>query len=340
MNDLIHLSFFAGLSKAIIETEDLNETFQVIMDKIGTVFAPLNWSLLLLDPDKHDLVFQIVVGEAADRLQGTHIPADRGIAGWIVKNRQAVIVENVAKDNRFNKEMDKFSGFSTQSIIGVPLKTRNKVIGVIELINKLNGEEFNAFDLKTLQTIGEFSAIAIEKILYVEALKKVSHEDYLTGVLNRRALDETLEHELEICKRTKKPLSIIMADIDSFKKINDTWGHKTGDDVLIKTATVIQECIRKIDYAGRYGGDEFCIILPRTDNEQASVIRDRINECIENTQIDGLKFHITLGLYTSGTGNLEQFLCESDKDMYSRKKNRKDPWFIQDTLSKCIKNKS
>lgn len=118
-------------------------------------------------------------------LENRRIPVNKGIAGWIVSTGRSIIMEDVSSDDRFDPSIDETTGFKTVSTIGVPLKTRNRVFGMIELINKLNGGTFSALALNILTTIVEFTAI--EKAYSFKALNRFATLDALTGVYNRRA---------------------------------------------------------------------------------------------------------------------------------------------------------
>lgn len=336
MEDLVHLSFFVDIGKAIVAAKSLSEILDKIMEQIGKIFTPLNWSLLLVDPKSDELVFRVVVGKASDLIRGTRISMNEGISGWIARTGQAVIIEDVTKDSRFNNRIDKMTGFTTQSIIGVPLKTGEKVLGVIELINKLNGEAFTPFELEVLSTIADFAAIAIEKAYYIRAIRKISRQDHLTGCLNRRSMDMILSREIERSRRREAVLSVLLLDINDFKKINDIYGHPYGDEVLKLCAGIIQKNVRKIDYVVRYGGDEFAVIMPDTDETEAERVRERILHELDEREANKEKylFKASIGIssaYKEGVQDVEGLLRRSDQDMYDQKE-RKEPLYIDENL--------
>ncbi|MDY7029695.1 MAG: GAF domain-containing protein, partial [Spirochaetota bacterium] len=147
MDNLVKLSFFSEIGKAITSANTVNQTMEAVMEQIGKIFAPTHWSLLLRDSKSGELKFTIVVGSGVEQLKGKVLPRGRGIAGWIAENGQSLIVEDVKKDTRFDPEIDRETSFTTNSIIGVPLKSRGTVFGVIELINKIDGTRFTALEL-------------------------------------------------------------------------------------------------------------------------------------------------------------------------------------------------
>ena len=326
INDLVKLSFFTDLGVAITSARTMRGMLDRVMERIGAIFVPLNWSLLLRNSKTGELTFKIAVGESADKLPGVVIPKGIGIVGWIAETGKSLIIEDVAKDERFIGNVDKITGFNTKSIIGVPLKVNGKVFGVIELINKLNGESFSAYELKLLQGIADFTAVALEKFYYIKAMKKIASMDSLTELLNRRSFDRVLVKEIERCKRYNHPLSVLMIDIDYFKQINDKYGHPAGDNVLKRTADILSSNIRLPDSVYRYGGDEFVILMPDTSIEEAEIVRNRIikDREILNEQEDIIPVSYSIGMHSAGPDGVDDILSNSDIDLYRQKDVRKD----------------
>ena len=122
-------SFFLEIGKPLAKAKTIKETLEVLMYQVGTIFQPMNWSLLLKDPKSGDMIFTVVVGVNKEKLQGVRIPKGEGIAGHILNTGESLIVQNVEEDKRFSMRIDESTGFKTQSIIGVPLKTDDKIFG-------------------------------------------------------------------------------------------------------------------------------------------------------------------------------------------------------------------
>ena len=323
--ELVQLEFFTSMAKAIVSAGTLRETIKQVMHHIGQIFAPENWSLLLRDRKTGDLSFLIVTGSAGDHLRGKTIPRGTGIAGWIAENGESLIITDVSKDKRFNPEMDRIAGFSTKSIIGVPLVSNNQVFGVIELVNKLNGKSFTPFELKILTTIADFAAISIEKSYYVRVLKSVALLDPLTNLYNRRLLAKYLRHERDRLQRHGTHFSLLMIDVDDFKSINDRHGHVAGDRVLKKIAGIVKESVRSVDIAARYGGDEFVVLLPDSGIEAAERARNRIlRKLEEHNQQAASGFSVSIGIDEATEATVDEILENVDRKMYDDKVSR-DP---------------
>ena len=324
IDDLVHLSFFTDIGVAITSARTMRDMLDHVMEKIGSIFVPLNWSLLLRNNKTGELTFKVVVGQYSDKLMGVKIPKGKGIVGWISENGKSLIIEDVSKDIRFLENIDEITGFKTKSIIGVPLKVNGRVFGVIELINKLNGDCFSPYELKLLQTIADFAAVALEKFYYLKAVKKVASVDGLTEVFNRRTFDRVLVKEIERCKRYKHPLSVLMVDIDYFKQVNDKYGHPSGDTVLKKTAEILSSNCRLTDSVYRYGGDEFVVLMPDTSIEDAEIVRNRILKEREfiNEQEHIIPVTYSMGLHSAGPDGVDDILTKSDIDLYRQKEVR------------------
>jgi polar amino acid transport system substrate-binding protein len=147
-----------------------------------------------------------------------------------------------------------------------------------------------------------------------------THDKLLTEILNRLEIDKRLNEEIERAKRYKTPLSIIYFDIDHFKKINDTFGHETGDFILKEISKLIQQNIRKTDIFGRWGGEEFLIILPFTSGEKAVQLAEKLRKIIEIHNFNGLKITVSFGVTEfHEKDDYVSILNRSDKALYEAK---------------------
>jgi diguanylate cyclase (GGDEF)-like protein len=161
----------------------------------------------------------------------------------------------------------------------VPLKIDDRIIGVLNLSDKVSGEVFNEDDLSLIQSFATQAAIVMERQLFInksEELKKLTITDPLTGLLNRRYLSERLKNELARSERHLHPLSLLMLDLDGFKRCNDSQGHLFGDSILRNVAEILYRTVRSMDIVARYGGDEFMVILPETGEPLATDIAERV----------------------------------------------------------------
>jgi diguanylate cyclase (GGDEF)-like protein len=162
-------------------------------------------------------------------------------------------------------------------------------------------------------------------------LEKLSQTDALTGICNRFVFDRTVESEWNSCKRQFSPLSLIMVDIDFFKKFNDNSGHQEGDECIRRVANALSACARRSsDTVTRYGGDEFAVILPDTDEQSAWELAEQVRKMVENLDFSSKhsiskKMSISIGLCTvvpSCKSSIDEFIRSADKALYEAKKIR------------------
>jgi diguanylate cyclase (GGDEF)-like protein len=183
-------------------------------------------------------------------------------------------------------------------------------------------------------------SLELEKALAEESrlkseLERLALTDALTGLDNRRSFDIAARHQVRVAIRHRRPLSLLMLDIDYFKKVNDTYGHAVGDLVLVKVAQVFRQHIRSMDLPARLGGEEFCLLLPETGVNDARLIAERLRLAIaaEEFQVNGQPFVVTVSIgiaACSGEGDsLESLLERSDQALYGAKqtgRNRSELW--------------
>lgn len=320
IDDLIRLSVFSSIGTSIVSERSIRGVLDRVMEHVASFFGPHNWSLLLVDAAKSELVFALAVGRSGESLLGTRLPIGEGIAGWVATHGTPAIVEDTASDTRFSERMDGITGFRTESIIAVPLRSGDKVFGVIELLNRLDGKLFTAYDMRVLSTIADFAAIAVEKAYYLAEARRLSELDPLTGAFNRRGLAKVVERETSRLARYGGDLSVVLADVDKFKSINDTRGHAAGDEVLKSVAHALMDAVRQADSVARYGGDEFLVLMPQTGPEEAEIARQRLVEVLEKAGgTCEVPYSVTLGVHTSQEVDFDEIFRGSDRDLYRRK---------------------
>lgn len=231
--------------------------------------------------------------------------------------------------------------FQTTELIIMPLKAKDKVNGLIIADNFYTQKPITDEDLKIFTMLANQAALAIENSQLYEMVVHKSHTDSLTNLWNHGFFQHALATEIEKAKEEKTSLSLLMIDIDNFKKLNDQYGHQNGDIVLRELATVLKDSARDKDYVCRYGGEEFSIILPQTNKEQAFAIAERIRGEISRHNFQKfslfkqLVITVSIGLATfpDDTEMKGELIARADKSMYVAKfggKNRtcaaeKDP---------------
>ncbi len=304
----------------------LNLTFVLerLLAKAREVLDAEASSLMLLDEEKQELYFHTVLGEKSEILKNIRLRLGEGIAGWVAQNIQSVLIEDCSKDPRFYKKADETSGFITRSMICVPIVYRKRVLGTIQVLNKKNNQNFDYEDLKIFEIMASQSAIAIENA----RLHNLATIDNSTGLYRKEYFLMRLKDEYKRFLFTGTPVSVILSDIDHFKRVNTEYGHLGGDIALKELAKVILSVIHETgedDIAGRVGGEEFCVLMPSAGETRAMEIAEMIRTRIENHvfQIGDriAKITISLGIaslpYHSDLAQKEEDLLQlADEALY------------------------
>ena len=220
----------------------------------------------------------------------------------------------------------------SNELVLIPLKAKDRVNGIIVADNFITNEPITKDDIRMLTMLANQAGLAIENSQLFELTSERAHSDYLTNLWNHGYFQYLLHTEIEKAKATKTPLSLLTIDIDDFKIYNDTLGHQAGDKILKNLAQLLRNQSRKMDYVCRYGGEEFMIILPQTDKEEAFMIAERIRKDIQKYPFikEGVFPHkqltVSLGLATFPKDGLQpaELITSSDKSLYQAKNKGKN----------------
>jgi len=336
-----NLSVLYDVSKAMNFVNDLKKTLLLILDKSRNAVNAQKGSIMLLNKETQSLEVKVVRGidPIAEKkindgeMECTKIKVGEGVAGKVAETMQYMVVDDAGKDNRFKQS----SASNVQNIVCIPLAAEGVCIGVMNISNKLTGEKFTEEDISLLLTLAGQVAVTINNAnLYHLAIT-----DGLTQLFINRYFRQKLQDEILRAKRYKHPLSLIMTDIDHFKKFNDTYGHQQGDAVLATTAKIFKKTVRETDIPCRYGGEEFAVIMPETDSEGAALAAERLRKEIEGFEYPGLKGEklrvtISLGVATfpGHSDHVEGLIEKADIALYACKEGGRNCYRLYDPVMK------
>jgi diguanylate cyclase (GGDEF)-like protein len=327
---LQELNIFHDVAKALTSSLDLDSILQTIMEKMAEYFRPDTWSLLMVDEEPSELYFAIAVGAAAEALKNVRLKVGEGIAGWVAKHGERLIVPDVMNDPRFAKRIDDMTQWETRSIICFPVRSKLRVLGVIQLVN-VDMDHFSDPEIFFLQSLCDYAAIAIENARSVEKIQELTITDDCTGLYNARHLYKTLETEVYRSSRFGYEFTLLFIDLDHFKQVNDTHGHLIGSKLLAEIGYLIKAQLRLIDYAFRYGGDEFVILLPQTGKDAALVVAKRLRDNLRTSMFckeEGLNLNVRASIgvatYPHDAKTPHDIIRQADEMMYLVKNTTRD----------------
>ncbi len=241
-----------------------------------------------------------------------------------------IVIEDVRTHPLFANTSKEREG----SIIGLPLLTGSQVVGVMNLM-RLGSGGFSQAETSLLRLLADQAAIAIANARLHEAISKQAYTDILTGLPNRRALDERLEEEVKRAGRSGHPLAVVMMDLDGFKYINDTFGHAVGDEVLQQAFGNLKGHIRAGDFLARYGGDEITLILPNTTLEQARVVVAKLQRRLRTSVVplpDGSNAILNLSggiaVMPNHARTAPDLLRAADEALYRAKRHQRGTFLV------------
>jgi diguanylate cyclase (GGDEF)-like protein len=248
-------------------------------------FVPSEAGSILLDnpnakqPSRGDneLTFIAAFGEKADALLGRRISASSGIAGHVYLTGESHITSDASDDVLFDSAVDRESGYTTAALVAIPIRIEHEVCGVLELVNRLDTEQFTHRDLNLLEIFADYISISIQNVLDGRHAQEIAKRDNLTGLYNDRYLHIALSKAIARCRREKVDLSLLFLDLDFFKRVNDTHGHLAGSQVLREVGILLRKLTQSDrPIVARYGGDEFVIALPEMDLDQGIQVAERL----------------------------------------------------------------
>lgn len=322
---LRELSTLFQLNQAMTSTLELDLLFDRIVQILKEVINCDGLVLLRYNPGAEELEVRKSAGIDDETLKGISFRLDEGITGQAARAQQIVYVHDVTSDERGLQY--KGRTLLHGSMVAAPLVVKNRLMGILNLHKERTGA-FSDTEIKLIQAIANQAAIAIENTQLYEKAKNLSNTDELTGLANRRYFQEILAREVAQARRYGSCFSVIMVDIDHFKCYNDAHGHLRGDAVLKKVAALILQSTRGIDLVARFGGEEFVILLPKTNKEGARAAAEKLRQCVAAETFTGAEIsqpgkRLTLSLgvaeFPSDSKDLYELIDLADRALYQAK---------------------
>ena len=273
----VELSVINKCSSIVASSLNIQEIFGSFVEELKTV-VDVNWASIVLIEEEGLCCVALSSREGSIHHVGEKIPMETSGTGWVVNNKKPFVEHDLSKEIHFETGRN-FYEQGMLSIVLLPLIAKGEGIGSLVLASR-KANAFSQQQVKILEQLAAQIAMPLENArLYAETEEK-ARVDELTGLLNRRSLDEMIDSEISRHSRYGGVFTLAILDLDSFKAYNDTKGHPAGDALLAEVGNIIKSMVRNSDFAFRYGGDEFAILLPQTTIEAASQVTERVRESI------------------------------------------------------------
>jgi two-component system, cell cycle response regulator len=310
--------FFEAL-EALNRTTTAAQAAQTAIEQARRMCPSLDLCVLTLKEDRRHRVLA-ADGEGASALESLSFADNAGLVSNVVKLGAPLPGRDVS-------QMDRLVVFDTSTVLRgfrtlkiFPLRAGEKTVGTLVCGSRaVEPLPSNSLSMLALQ-----AAEALIRARLYEESEKLATTDGLTGLANRRNFNATLEQRLKESARYGRPLSLLLLDVDHFKKVNDTHGHPAGDAVLKGVARIVQKAARDTDVAARYGGEEMALILPETDARGARAIAERLRKLIEAashaTEQGALRVTVSIGVAT-GASSPAEMIEQCDRALYKAKRN-------------------
>src|SRR6202167_4841816 len=270
------------------------------------------------------LIPEYVNGDNYRLFSSLRIPVGDGLSGWVAQNKKPIVNGNPSVEPGYLNDPDKFS--TLRSALALPLEGVAGVIGVVALY-RAEKDAFTSDHLRILLAVSGKMALAIENALKYQQAESSATTDYLTGLPNARSLFLQLDRELARCKRDNVSLTLMVCDMNGFKKINDRFGHLEGNRVLRLFAQALKDTCREYDYVGRMGGDEFVVIAPGLPADAAAKKVEQIRPLARQAGLDVcgeeiLSLSVGMAVSPDDGNDAEQLLTQADRRMYLEKQKQ------------------
>ncbi|MBI5026218.1 MAG: diguanylate cyclase [Nitrospirae bacterium] len=279
-----------------------------------------------------------VMSEQGLELKDAIFPHEGTLFEWILKNKQMLIFSDIKGDRKLS--VYPFNLSSTRTFLGIPILYEKKILGILSIAST-EPNLLSSYDVLLLQIVCNQAAVSITNAKLHKEVEDLAITDGLTGLFNHRYFQEKLAQEFRRLERIPDALSLMLIDIDHFKKVNDTYGHPAGDAVLKGIASILRTTFRDIDILARYGGEEFAAVLIGTDIKGAEKMAERLRIHVMERpfHVDKNELRITLSIgvasYPHDSKKKDELIEKADQALYFAKRSGRNNVCLWKNISNC-----
>ena len=320
-----------AMARRLSRLDSLEIVYQRIVEQVSRTVEADRVALALYRPEEDRLAIAATHGYPASVVKDVRIEPGSWVIGHVYASGRPVTVPDIRQIPGMSLERLQYRTFS---FAAVPMFAGTETVGVLSATDKRDGSTFDSEDTVALRTFSAFASLglmAARSDTEVRRLAYAATVDSLTGLFNRPYLDARLHQEVERARRGASSLTVLMADIDDFKTINDTYGHQVGDAVLQEVGGILRSAVRIFDVCSRYGGDEFAILMPSSDQSSAAACAERIRQRVSEyhtgaegrSPLPGLTMSIGVAVIETGDAPAD-LIRRADRRLYLAKAEGKN----------------
>jgi diguanylate cyclase (GGDEF)-like protein len=303
----------------ILAADSLEDTLARIAHHLRALLPYDDITVYEVDADETTLRPVFAMGSWVQEIMAQTLSVDHGTTGWVVRNRRTRNVPNV----RFDSISTVVPGtdMDDEAFVCVPMIAHDRVVGTLNVYRVGAGREYTGVEVALVERFATMAALAYDSARQREHLRRQAATDGLTGLLNHRGAQERLRRDIETAAAAGKPLSVVVVDLDHFKRINDSLGHAEGDKVLAAAATKLRAVVREGDAVGRLGGEEFVLVLPGVGGEAAAEAAERARSALGQVLVGRGRVESSAGVatYPEDAHEAAELLAHADAALYAAK---------------------
>ena len=316
------------IAKKLSESLKVEEVIEVLTQSLMRTFEHDRLVIVAYNPATTRGSIWRVIGDPGGLSEGSEfdIHDQRSLYGSVFRNRRSIVSQGFRIETSFVRfDRDEPSEAKPQDILIAPIHDDRQSVWAVVGLESNRAGTYSQSELQLLKTIMANVTTALTKARMYTEMEKLATIDGLTQIANHRKFQDILSMELERSQRYNTPLTLLLMDIDHFKKFNDTYGHPVGDLVLQMVAKALQGSIRNTDYCARYGGEEFVVVLIQADEAQSRMLAERVRKAVETMQVRNedkvLKVTVSIGsaTYPFDARDKQELIDNADKAMYASK---------------------
>jgi diguanylate cyclase (GGDEF)-like protein len=304
---------------SVLSADSLDDTLTRVSDRLHSLVPYDDLTVYAADHERFLLVPAFACGTFVDEVMADEFPLDAGVTGAALKTGEARNITDSLHESNIAWVAE--TPQEPEAFICVPLMVERRTVGALNVYRSA-ATPFTDVEFEVVKRFAVMAALAFDSARQREMLRRQAETDALTGLLNRLAFQHALERAIAAAGRVRHPVHLVVADVDHFKDINDSYGHAVGDQALVAVAAALRSALREGDIVGRLGGEEFGFLLPDTDLPTALAVTERVRDAVRDLHVVDHQITLSAGLAapTVALEGADELFLAADAALYRAKR--------------------